>query len=400
MQKLTLFSDTFIWIKHDTGLLYNSKTFVSNEFVITSGTSRICLILLDINNLYSTEVDLTIMPEDERNFINMITSRGYGVINDINEKIVSFPPLLNIQNEIERSLKDKNLNLGEGILKYFTSLTIYTGGDTGNSDNKKYYHQILYPILSDKKFDNNDITAIIKKFSTQYLRVINIVTENLESIIDLKFTNLFSTTDDKDIYVLTLLQNIKDIGILDVFYKQGVKLKIICDNLEENINKLNKILIKEKNSQNHFSYCFIIRSIEEYEFVISLIKNKNITNYDTFPVYDNNLSFFEENVFLLKPDLKESKLCRREIFLHQAINSNDFGKLTIMPDKNIYSNINFPPLGTIENNIYELIQKELIINYSWRRIRDCYPCNECIWQWICPSPSNYEIVMKKNNLCH
>ncbi len=91
----------------------------------------------------------------------------------------------------------------------------------------------------------------------------------------------------------------------------------------------------------------MIRSIEEYEFVISLIKNKNITNYDTFPVYDNNLSFFEENVFLLKPDLKESKLCRREIFLHQAINSNDFGKLTIMPDKNIYSNINFPPLVDI-----------------------------------------------------
>ena len=135
MQKLTLFSDTFIWIKHDMGLLYNSKTFVSNEFMITSGISRMCLILLNINNLYSTEIDLTIMPEEERNFINMITSRGYGVINDINEKIVSFPPLLNIQNEIERSLKDKNLNLGEGILKYFTSLTIYTGGNCGNSDN-------------------------------------------------------------------------------------------------------------------------------------------------------------------------------------------------------------------------------------------------------------------------
>lgn len=98
--------------------------------------------------------------------------------------------------------------------------------------------------------------------------------------------------------------------------------------------------------------------------------------------------------------IKERKLCKREIFLHQAINSNNFGRLTIMPDKNIYSNINYPPLGTIDNNIYELIQKELIINYSWRRVRDCYPCNECIWQWICPSPSNYEIVIKKNNLCH
>lgn len=40
------------------------------------------------------------------------------------------------------------------------------------------------------------------------------------------------------------------------------------------------------------------------------------------------------------------------------------------------------------------------INTAWRRIREEEPCNLCLYQYLCPSPSNYEAVIGKTNLCH
>ena len=34
------------------------------------------------------------------------------------------------------------------------------------------------------------------------------------------------------------------------------------------------------------------------------------------------------------------------------------------------------------------------------RVRDFTPCKDCIYQWLCPSPSNYEIVIGRSNLCY
>jgi len=44
--------------------------------------------------------------------------------------------------------------------------------------------------------------------------------------------------------------------------------------------------------------------------------------------------------------------------------------------------------------------KEMLDNTAWRKIRNDYPCCDCIYQWLCPSPSNYELAIGKPNLCH
>ena len=42
------------------------------------------------------------------------------------------------------------------------------------------------------------------------------------------------------------------------------------------------------------------------------------------------------------------------------INNNDFGKINIMPNGDVHSNINYPALGNIcTHSIFELIQKEI-----------------------------------------
>jgi len=83
------------------------------------------------------------------------------------------------------------------------------------------------------------------------------------------------------------------------------------------------------------------------------------------------------------------------------MNKHDFGKLHIMPDGNVYANVNHPVLGNIyADGINKIVRKEIEEGISWFRIRNQAPCNDCIYQWLCPPPSNYEIAIGRTNLCH
>ena len=119
------------------------------------------------------------------------------------------------------------------------------------------------------------------------------------------------------------------------------------------------------------------------------------------PIYNKeNISFFESNVFMEKEDIDNICLSKNDIFIRQAINAGDFGKLTIMPDGKVYANVNGLSLGTIDGSPYSIVYKEFIDGSSWFKLRTQIPCNNCVNQWLCPSPSNYEIVIDQPNLCH
>lgn len=71
-----------------------------------------------------------------------------------------------------------------------------------------------------------------------------------------------------------------------------------------------------------------------------------------------------------------------------------------MPNGDVYANVNHSALGNIStHSIHGIVQKELEEGKSWLRIRNHAPCNTCIYQWLCPSPSDYEIVIGRPNLC-
>jgi pseudo-rSAM protein len=84
----------------------------------------------------------------------------------------------------------------------------------------------------------------------------------------------------------------------------------------------------------------------------------------------------------------------------RLLNSNFFGNLTVLPDGDILSNINAPVLGNIATTpLLKLIAAELEHNHAWRKTRNEHPCNNCLFQYLCPPVSNYETVFKKMNLC-
>jgi pseudo-rSAM protein len=113
-----------------------------------------------------------------------------------------------------------------------------------------------------------------------------------------------------------------------------------------------------------------------------------------------NIDFFIKYVFLDKEDLLKSKVTKKNIFAKQVLNTNDFGKLTINHTGEVFANTYHKSLGTINDDIRELVCKEMNMGISWRRIRNMNPCCDCVFQWICPSPSDYEIEIMKPNLCN
>jgi len=149
-----------------------------------------------------------------------------------------------------------------------------------------------------------------------------------------------------------------------------------------------------------FEYVFHITSLDDYEQAEEIIEQFQIEKYSLKPVYNgDNIDFFIENVFLTKEDILTIPMSIKDFFFKQCMNT-DFGKLNILPTGDIYANLNHPALGNIYlHSIYEIVQKELDEGKSWMRIRNEAPCNTCLYQYLCPSPSDYEIAIGKPNLC-
>lgn len=149
-------------------------------------------------------------------------------------------------------------------------------------------------------------------------------------------------------------------------------------------------------------YVFDLTSEEDYLQAERFIEQYQLEEYQLNPVYmADNVRFFEENVFLTKEDILSTPLTLKDFFIHQSINVSDFGKINILPNGEVYANIHYPALGNIDtHSIHEIVYNELEKGKSWFRIRNEAPCNNCVYQWLCPPPSDYEIAIGRYNLCH
>ena len=91
----------------------------------------------------------------------------------------------------------------------------------------------------------------------------------------------------------------------------------------------------------------------------------------------------------------------KEIFANQTLNTYNFGRLYIKSKGNVLTKGNKEPIGNIKKDtIKRIIFNEISTGNLWLNIRDNQPCSDCLYQWLCPSPSDYEIAIGKPNLCH
>ena len=395
--KLILNGDTFLWIKNDEGLAYQHKKCRMFVFCLSDKLREICNHLLILENLYTIELtEDELSNPDVRHFVdgllNIDASRLISE-SEIEKGMVSLMPVLKIHEDVDFFIQQHERGIGGKIIQHIHELTFYINGSKYGND--QYYKQTIFPTKNESMLEREKIIRFIRNSRNPFLSNINLIGNTFSYP---NFDALLKQIETFEIPVTICITAGDIFDNNDLLKKTNwsdkINFRILIDQ-KNNIDQAVKIV---ENIGMPFSVDLIILSEQNFQDVQQI----SATVKSSFvPIYNGeNLDFFESNIFIRKEEIFASALSKREIFMRQATNIFHFGKLTVLPDGNIYADVNQPPLGTINDTVYSIVYKEFTEGKSWFRVRDYAPCKDCIFQWLCPSPSSYELAIGRSNLCH
>ena len=372
--------EPYVYIKIvDThALLYNTL----DKTVIESKEDIIIKLLKQIiqknNNGIILLTEKQIHEDVINSFIKVLKEKFMGDIIEVcfsAAKPIQLLPFCNYaDSDVLEIVRRHNFSTGRNVLDHLSEINIYIDMKT----NIKKLNLFLRSIPD--RFTIN-IRGDIEKYKKKYVELL---------------TLLDTMVSQKNVYC-----SYKNVSILNRVYDSNISYYVdVAFPIDRRVLRFMQKM--KKASDIHVEYVFKITSLEDYQNVEKLIDEYDIDNCHLEPLYTGkNYSFFENYVFLTKEDILSSDISIKDILSHQSLNTNDFGKITIMSDGSVFANPYFPSIGNIySDSLPEIIQAELDKGQSWLRIRNQEPCNKCIFQWLCPSPSNYEIAIGRSNLCH
>lgn len=263
------------------------------------------------------------------------------------------------------------------------------------SDNKNVLENLSeISIHVDSNISDRLLILILR--SIPNIMVFNVVGD-WNDILNHEDLLFFLVNHSSNKYIICSYKNLTHLRIdLNNFkFKVSVHLPI-------EINEWNKSIDILYNHSLDVEYIFDVSSEEDCLKVELLTEKYKIEKFQLNPIYTgDNILFFKKHIYLSKEDILSASISIRDFYIRQSMNAYDFGKINIMSNGDVYANVDHPKLGNIYmNSIYDLVQKEIEEGLSWFRIRDQSPCDTCIYQWYCPSPSKYEIAIGYSNLCH
>lgn len=310
-----------------------------------------------------------------------------------------FKPMLFLNTNI-RKAQEEDLNfLGERILENLNEVSLYFPGPCNGhcSGCQDYFKQMLHCTCLEKNcLSVADYLSLLLDLNTSGVNKVNILGG------DLLNSDYFH-----DVYP-TL---------------SGCKFKKSYHLHFSHLTEACKEWLMEENSELIVSVhpCFEKKRVEEWMNQLSSLpviwqfpvtSDADVQAVDTLdipssvqieikPLYTGgNLLFFKENVFCSLEDIIAEPVSRRTIFRRQTLNENFFGKLTIVPSGEVYANVNCKPIGVYpQDSLKKLAFEELVHSTAWFRLRDKQPCSGCANKYLCPSVSNYELVMERDNFC-
>lgn len=399
-------SYTFLFYSKNQYVIYNTLNSTYIDCSLYGNTINTVLsILHNTNKTYCVGIyEYQLRDSQFTEFIKKIRNTFSG---DIIKNIRGIPPFISkpilriLHHPNNPKTKEYNL-LGENALFHLHEVTFYleNQGFDLNPMYKDCYKQFLYPTYTEKqKLSHAKYLEIIEQLSICQIDKINIIPATIEK------KELFS-------YLLSLSR------------QYSIKTQIILPYKKYNKEDLKQLLINPQFSimiMVHLPVDYeelnsYINLFNEYNITWSLIaSNKNdviflsknnlgkFTNVDYIPWYTgDNMDFFKEYIYNDFKDIIEQKNTKQHIFRKQILNDNLFGKLTIFPTGEVYSNVNFPTIGNIQDQkLSEIVYSE-IENYfkPWFFTRDYVSCKNCVNKYLCPSISNYEIVANEYNMCY
>lgn len=397
----------FIWSDYREIVLFDSLS--GKGYVYSNNLKLQPLItkLEDKSNLYCITInEIELACSEIRDFVTSIRETFCGDLIDksiYRQKPLVIIPDLNVNEEVFTGMKTIKRDLSAGIHaeKNLLELTIYlTGKCTLDcNDCENMYKQIRWCTKNKHDLPKERLFDILNQTSHTSVSKLVFIGGNIFSypFWDELLRELKRFSFQKSIYInYQILPSI--IKQLDVFDSNEFNICLLIDvsnNFEQIVNKV--IPINKK-----YSYIFKVRSIIEFEMVQSIIDQHQIES-KVFPYYDSsNRQFFEEYVFQSLDNIMNTNWKKNEVFAHTVLNTNYFGNFTISSNGKIFSNVNYKQIGDIQSdNIKMLVYQELKNGNAWLLTRNkVNPCKKCLYKYLCPPLSNYEIVLGKNNLCN
>ena len=399
----SLKSDVYVEFKENEILLYNT---LNGNHIKTKHAENILLIkqMYEPENLGAVSLSKAQLLNSAVNeFVNSIVAQDMGDLFDMEKtpkKPIRLIPILNLQKDVEKisKRKENEILLAKDTVHYLLELNIWLNDICDNKCQycNCYYRQIPCCTANNSKCElpAGSIENIFQQIAHSPAGRVNILGGNV-----FKYNKLNE--------LINIINPFKEIVHCCIHYKNYVKHEL-TDNFKTELIAAFPIdeaylqnILRQANTE-HTNIHFIIENEEQYFKVEEIINELAIDKYEIHPFFTKqNTVFFEQNVYMSEEDILSKPLTMREIFRNQKLNANFFGKLNIMPNGAVFASPNAEASGNIQtDNILDLIYKELIDNTSWRKIRDGEPCRNCLYQFICPSPSNYEFAIGKMNLCN
>ncbi|MBS5908304.1 MAG: TIGR04150 pseudo-rSAM protein [Dysgonomonas mossii] len=314
---------------------------------------------------------------------------------------LQFTPILNIQNSKNRFISDPNRTIGENLLIHLHEVSFFLK-DISHFSNK------CYPISSTEvdpyttypkySLDLRLIQLFLEQIKIKEDLTVNIIIKNPSEYKE--WSNLIAYLNKlpfKKRYIIHI-DNLYINNDFDTVIDDRSIVNYVID-LSNPCTLVKLSSIKNINNKNEYSFlAYREDDIIQIEHFIDKYKD---TKYHVIPIYNNlNIDFFRENVYLTEDDILESPISMKQIFINQSINIESFGRLSVVPNGDVYSNIFHKAIGNVKKDtILGIINYEMNHGTSWLSVRDDFPCNECHFQWLCPTPSIYELILKKINLC-
>ncbi|MCL2290686.1 MAG: TIGR04150 pseudo-rSAM protein [Bacteroidetes bacterium] len=401
---LGILSHVYYVQKQGKALLYNTQ---NGENIHTENHQVIDLLeqMHERKNLGVTEIDnKTYNHPDIKIFIKESVSKNICLFNKMIEgepKPIQLMPILNLQRDVERLQKEEGRSLGEDVLHYLSDITIYINHscELECAPCRNYFMQFFHcsQSFNAENVDFNLLMSFLKQLTFTIIRRLSITGGNI--FLYPHFTELITFLQKEKIKPMFGIHsgNI-DPGkmiLLDDFPVEIFVSFPLEDAFVHNI-------VSQLKRKEYTKIIFCITSEEMYQQAESLISEYVIENYEYKAFYngDNEL-FFKNNVYFSKDDLFCDTISQRMIFAHQKLNTNFFGKIYLFPNGDIKAHPSKESLGNSKREpLVKILEKEMRTNTAWRAIRDQTPCSECLYQFLCPSLSEYEWALNKSNLCN
>lgn len=388
---LTIDRNTFMWHKGYKGLVYNSSNYKSFTFNNVTQIEKVLRKLEKPENLYMVNLPNDFYKDEKLNeWVNNLIKIDAGkTFSDMKTAEASLLPIIKIHNDRERLLAEGNYL---EMLNHIHEITFHVNGAILQENEANLYRQYFYPTGYNQILDYRDVLSFLESTS---------LTVRLNFVGDFStYPHLSKVTDGlidrrSRITFYSRIEDIMHIHKEDCLRLNMFNLSVLC---RCNNDIRDSLQFVESTFENvHFDFlCF---SDEDFSFVESLDLNEGC--YNLIPVFDGkNSRFLQEYVFLYEDEIVRQKLEKRKIFINQTINGFSFGKILVFPDGSVKANANMPVIGNIHKNIDHMLNSLFDKDSVWFQTRDKKPCKNCIYQWLCPPISNYELLTSVGYFCN